>query len=103
MSRVYDKKIDIEVLDETTETWSLLYSPHALINKTRANSEYFNGGASQSKQSLTFEVRYFPGLKDIAVNTQNYRIVYEGINYNIVDYDDYMMLHKTVKLYGVSY
>lgn len=103
MSKVYDKIIDIEMSHETTEEWYLMYTPHASINKSRANSEYFNGGASRSGQSLTFEVRYFPALKDIARNTQKYRIVYEGKTYNIVDYDDYMLQHKTVKLSGVSY
>ena len=61
-----------------------------------------NAGAIQGKLSLTFEVRYFDDLKDISLNTQSYRILYDGTQYDITDYDDFMLQHKTVKLLGVS-
>lgn len=102
MSKVFDRPITILKLDEKTEKYFPVYNLHASINKAKANSEYMNAGAIQGKLSLTFEVRYFGELKDISLNIQSYRILYEGTQYDITDYDDFMLLHKTVKLLGVS-
>lgn len=102
MSRVFDRPITILKLDELTEKYLPVYNLHASINKAKANSEYVNAGAIQGKLNLMFEVRYFEDLKDISLNTQSYRILYDGTQYDITDYDDFMLLHKTVKLLGVS-
>lgn len=102
MSKVFDRPITIFKIDEITEKWFPEFSLHARINKAKADSEYLNAGAIQGKQSLTFEVRYFDKLKDISLNTQSYRVVYDGVHYDIIDYDDYLLQHKTVKLLGVS-
>ena len=103
MSRVYDRPITIQKINERTELWEDVYKVHASINKAKADSEYLNAGAIQAKITLTFEVRYFGGIEDISLNLQSYRVVYQGVPYNIEDYDDYMMTHKTVKILGVSY
>lgn len=103
MSRAFDKPIEIQVVNEESETWTTKYNLHARINKAKANNEYLNGGAIQSKRALTFEIRYFKALEDIALNTQCYRILFEGNPYNIEDYDDFMLEHKTIKMLGVSY
>lgn len=103
MSKPYDKPILIQRLNEISEDWETLYNVHASINKAKSNSEYLNAGAIQNKVSLIFEIRYFTKVKDIFHNTQNYRILYENVPYNIIDYDDYMFKHQTVKLLGVSY
>lgn len=103
MSRVYDRPITIQKIDEKTEKWSNIYKVHARINKAKSDSEYLRAGAIRAKKSLTFEVRYFANLEDISLNLQSYRIVYQGVTYDIEDYDDYMLNHKTVKLLGVSY
>lgn len=103
MSKVFDKPIVIQKIDEKTEKWSDLYTPHASINKAKTDNEYLDAGAIRSKKTLVFEIRYFKGLEDIDLNTQRYRILYRGTPYNIGDYDDYMQEHKTVKLLGVSY
>lgn len=103
MSKPFDKPIEIQSIDEASETWVTIYKLHARINKAKANSEYLNAGAIQSKRALTFEVRYLKALEDIALNTQCYRILFDTIPYNIEDYDDYMLEHKTIKMLGVSY
>lgn len=103
MSKIYDRPIIIQKIDEKTETWKDLYNAHASINKASSDNEYLNAGASQSKRTLVFEIRYFKALEDISFNTQKYRILYQDIPFNIKDYDDYMLLHKTVSLLGVSY
>lgn len=98
---VYDKPITIQKMDEVTEDWSDLFpkSLHARVNKS-SGSESLEAGSIRSKTSLSFDVRYFKDLEQIRLNTQIYRIVYRGHVYNIVDYDDYMEQHMSIKLKG---
>lgn len=103
MSRLFDRPIVIQKIDEITEKWSDVYKLHAHINKASGDNEYLGSGAIQGKRTLTFEVRYFADLEDISFNMQMYRIVYQGVPYDIKDYDDYMLKHKSVKILGVSY
>lgn len=103
MSRIYDRPIVIQAIDPKTEEWADKFRVHARINKARGNNEYLNAGAVQAKETLTFEVRYFAALEELRRDTQSFRIVYMDQPYNITDYDDYMMNHKTVKLLGASY
>ena len=103
MSKTYDRPIIIQKLDEMTEDWIDLYSIHASINKANTDNEYLDSGAIRGKRSLTFEVRYFADLEAISFDLQCYRIVHQGRPYDIKDFDDYMLKHKTVKLLGVSY
>lgn len=103
MAKKFDRPIVIQKIDESTENWSDVFTPHASINKSKSDNEYLNAGAVQGKKTLVFEVRYFGDLEDIEFNTQLYRIVYQGVPYDIKDYDDFMLQHKTVKLLGVSY
>lgn len=101
--RPFDRPIIIQKIDEVTEDWVNVFELHARINKTKSDNEYLTAGAVQGKKNLTFEVRYFKLLEDISFNTQIYRVVYQDKPFNIVDYDDFMEQHKTVKLLGVSY
>jgi SPP1 family predicted phage head-tail adaptor len=101
--KLYDRPITIQRVNELTETWEDVFKVHASINKSKSDDEYLSAGAIQGKRNLTFEIRYFSLLEDISLNLQCYRIVYRGIPYDIKDYDDYMLKHKTVKILGVSY
>lgn len=103
MSKLFDRPITIQKINELTEDWDDVYKVHAAVNKAKANSEYLNAGAIQGKINLVFEVRFFKDLEAISSDMQSYRVVYNGTPYNITDYDDYKLLHKTVKLLGVSY
>ncbi|MGX4598961.1 phage head closure protein [Faecalimicrobium sp. JNUCC 81] len=98
---VYNKPILIQKLDEDTEEWSDYLNLHASINKSKG-SEYLSSGVLQSSQELVFQVRYCPPLKEISLNTQSYRINFDNCIYNIVDYDDYMLKRKSIKLLGVG-
>lgn len=98
---VYDKGIIIEKKDKSSGKWGKFAGLHARINKTGGN-EYLNAGAVRSQSTLTFEVRYSPKIEEIRGNTQLFRVFYRGNNYNIVDYDDYMEKHQSIKLLGVS-
>lgn len=99
---VFDRPIIIQKINEDNETWQDYLPYHCRLNKA-GYSESQNGGAIKSKVKLAFEVRYCPPLEDIFLNTQLYRIVYKNNNYNIIDYDDFMFKHKTIKLIGESY
>lgn len=103
MAKVYDRPITIQRLNSKAKQWEDLYKVHASINKSKSDGEYLSAGAIQAKRNLTFEVRYFSDLEDISLNLQTYRILYRQVPYNIVDFDDFMLKHKTVKLMGVSY
>lgn len=103
MAKVFDKPITIQKLNSKAKRWEDLYKVHASINKSKSDGEYLSAGAVQAKKNLTFEVRYFSGLEDISLNLQVYRILYRKVPYNIVDFDDFLLKHKTVKLLGVSY
>ena len=103
MSKAFDRPITIEKIDEVTELWEPVFKLHARINKAKSNNEYLTAGTVQGKKSLTFEVRYFKALEPIGDNTQLYRILYQGVPFNIMDYDDFMLRHNTVKILGVSY
>ena len=103
MARIYDRPIIIQKIDEVTEKWEDVFRVHAGINKAKSDNEFLNGGAIQGKRNLIFEVRYFAGLEDISLNIQSYRILYQDVPYDIKDFDDYMLKHKSVKILGVSY
>lgn len=103
MNKPFDKPIVIQKRDEKSENWIDTFLLHARINKDKTDDEYLNAGAIQGKRSLVFEVRYFKNLEDISYNTQLYRIVYNGVTFNIKDFDDFMLEHKTAKILGVSY
>lgn len=98
---VYNRPILIQKLNEDTEEWSDFLRLRSFINKSKG-SEYLSSGAIQSSQELVFQVRYCKPLKDISLNTQLYRVIFEGVIYDIEDYDDYMLKHRTVKLLGVG-
>ena len=98
----FDKPIVIQKIDQDTEEWSDLWPLHARINKT-TGTEFVEAGADRSQSTKTFELRYFADLEDVDFNRGLYRIMYRDHAYNIVDYDDYMEKHQTVRLKAVSY
>ena len=99
---MYDKPIIIQAQDPATEEWADKLRLHATVNKTGGGSN-FNAGTDQYNASLTFKVRYVRSLEDLAYNTQQYRIIYRGRKFRIVDYDDYMEQHREIKLVGEYY
>lgn len=103
MGNTYDRPIIIQKQNKKTELWEDLYKVHAKINKASNDNAYLGSGASQSKRNITFQIRYFNGLEAMDLNRQYYRILYQGVPYNIEDYDDYMLKHRDVKILGVSY
>ncbi len=92
--------IELQKLEKNQ--WNSIGKFHAGVNKA-AGKEELDGGAVQSQLQMVFDVRCCEQIKDIRLNTQYYRIVYDGGIYKVVDYDDYMERHRNVRLRGVSY
>lgn len=99
---IYDKPITVQVQDPDTEEWADLWHLHARVNKT-GGGQALTAGADQYRATLTFEVRYFSRLEDLRYSPQPFRIIYRGHAFKVVDYDDYMEQHRTVKLVGEAY
>jgi head-tail adaptor len=98
----YDKPITVQMQDSATEEWADRWKLHARVNKT-GGGQALNAGADQYRATLTFEVRYFSALEELRYNPQPFRIFYRGHNFKLVDYDDFMEKHQTVKLVGEAY
>lgn len=101
MARAYLKPIIVLKADEE-ENWQETWKLHAFINKPRSDDEYLKAGAIQNKRYLRFEVRYFADLKDILINQQEYRIRFDGVDYNITSVDDFKIQHRTLAMIGES-
>lgn len=105
MAKTYDRPILIYIQNEDTEKfelWSKCPKLHAYVNKSKDKEEYLAGEATQHRVNIAFEVRYNSTLKEIFNCPQLFRILFEGVFYDIVDTDDYLLKHRTLKMLGVS-
>lgn len=100
--RGFDKPCTIQEQDPQTEEWADRWHLHARVNKT-GGGQAQSAGADQYRTTLTFEVRHFTELESLRYNPQPFRIVYRGHTFKLVDYDDFMEQHRTVKLVGEAY
>ncbi len=98
----YDKPIIIQTQDPDTEQWADKLHLHARVNKTGGGTSV-NAGADQYQVKLNFDLRYVAALQEIAYSVQPYRIMYRGHKFKVIDYDDYMEQHRTVRLVGELY
>lgn len=98
----YDKPIIIQTQDPDTEQWADKLHLHARVNKTGGGTSV-NAGADQYQVKLNFDLRYVAALQEIAYSVQPYRIMYRGRKFKVIDYDDYMEQHRTVRLVGELY
>lgn len=99
--RVFDKPITIEFYDERSGEWSHYAKAYASINKdTKGKTE---GETEDATERLIFSVRYFQKLFEIRKNLKAYRIVYSAIPYLVESYDDYMEMHRVVKITGAAH
>lgn len=96
-------RIVIQRMDPDTEVWTDLLRLHAIQVNKAGSSESFSAGREQYSPRLTFDLRWCRKLEDLRYDTQNHRIMYQGHTFNIVDYDDYMEQHLTVRLTGEAY
>lgn len=94
-------RIVFEKMDKDTEIWSPYFSCHAKIN-TSGGNKYLAGGAEQSSSDTVFTTRYYNALKDMYLNTQLYRILFEYGTFDVKAVDDYMFLHRYLNIKAVG-
>ena len=97
---IYKKLVQIQKFNQETDTWEDKYKVHANVNtsKRQLRGEFQQAGSVKARRSLSFWMRHSRQLEDINLNTQIYRILYRGNAYNITEYDDYMEMHKEIRL-----
>lgn len=93
----------IQKQNPDTYEWDDLWTLHALKVNKSGGDKVHTAGAEQYKATLSFEVRHFKALEELRYTPQSYRIVYRGHFFNLVDYDDFMEQHSTVRLVGEAY
>ena len=93
----------IQRMDPDTEEWTDQLHLHATRVNRSGGGEAFSAGREQFRPKLSFDFRWSKALEALRYDTQNHRIVYQGHVFNIVDYDDYMEQHLTVRLVGEAY
>ncbi len=95
--------LTIQRMNPDTEEWSDLQKFHAIQVNRSGGGEAYSAGREQFRPRLTFDLRWCQALEALRWDTQNHRIIYQGQQFNIVDYDDYMERHLTVRLTGEAY
>lgn len=95
-----DKRILFQILDEAEE-WIDYYSCFANAN-IASGKEYFGSGTEQSTNSTIFTVRYCAKLKDLYLNTQSYRIKFNGAIFDINEVDNYMFQNEKLIIKAVG-
>ena len=75
--------------------WIEYFSCHAYVNNL-SGSEYYEAAKTNTQNEVYFIVRYCSELKDI--DCEHYRIIFEGVPYNISFVDNVMYENKTLKL-----
>lgn len=91
--------VETDTIGNHTAVWKEYYSCYAYANlatgKT-AGQEQEVAGQTVASDSYTFMVRYCAALKDM--DSDHYRILFEGGIYNITLVDDFQFRHETLKL-----
>ncbi len=82
-----NKQIKIQKLDVETEEWKDYYKGCAEVNKS-SGREYFNAKTKITQNTYNFKVRYIRQLENIIFNTSQYRIIYKGKVFDIINVDD---------------
>lgn len=102
MSIVYDKPVTLQRQVAGTGAWEDVQSLHAEVNKSISQQNY-SPENERVRQRLVFKIRYNPTLESVRNALQDYRMVYRGQHYELVDYDDYKEHRRGIKLTGELY
>lgn len=102
MSIVYDKPVTLQRQVAGTGAWEDVQSLHAEVNKSISQQNY-SPENDRVRQRLVFKIRYNPTLESVRNALQDYRMVYRGQHYELVDYDDYKEHRRGIKLTGELY
>lgn len=99
---VYDKPVMLQQQIPETGAWTDVQHLHVNVNKA-VSPQGFSAENERLRQRLLFRLRYYSELENVRNHLQDYRIVYNGLHYELTDYDDYNERRRVVKLTGELY
>lgn len=102
MSIVYDKPVTLQKQVAGTGAWEDVQHLHAEVNKS-ISQQFYTPESDRVRQRLVFKIRYNPVLESVRSALQDYRMVYRGQHFELVDYDDYKEHRREIKLIGELY
>lgn len=85
---VLNKIVNFQKIVDNSNDYIDYYKCHANVKKS-SGKETLVTGVITSKNKLNFIVRNCKELKSLPFDTQAYRIIYNGITFNIIDADDF--------------
>lgn len=95
--------VTIQHRDPDTEQWTDLLRLHAKQVNRAGGGESFAAGREQFRPALAFDFIWCKAIEAVRWDIAAHRLIYQGHAFNIVDYDDYMEQHITVRLTGEAY
>lgn len=95
--------VTVQRMDPETEQWTDLLHLHARQVNRAGGGESYAAGREQYSPTLMFDFTWCKAVEAIRWDVARHRLLYQGHVFNIVDYDDYMEQHITVRLTGEAY
>lgn len=102
MNEVFDKPVTLQKQLTETGTWETVRVLHADINKS-VTAQHFEADNDCLIDRMAFKLRYGSWMEDIRNNLPDYRFIYFGKHYELVDYDDYRESRSVIKITGERY
>ena len=89
--------LSVDEVGNHINAWADYHSCFAVANLV-SGKEYAVAGQVQNGDTLQFVIRWCGKLRDL--NTTQYRIVFQGDLYNIINVDEVLFRHESLKLIG---
>ena len=65
-----------------------------------SGTEFWQAAETAAQSTIRFEMRYHAQLDDI--DTKNYRLIFQGREFNITNIDNVMFRNEIVKISGIE-
>lgn len=94
---IQKQTVTVDEVGNHINTWTEFHPCFAYVNMSqKANSEEEAAGQTVSRVEYVFTVRWCEKLRDM--DSEGYRILFDGKLYNILSVDDFQYKHETIKL-----
>lgn len=87
--------VKVDAIGNHITVWKEFYSCAAYANQA-SGKEYAMAGQTMTEETLIFEVRWCKKLMDL--DSTKYRILFNGVIYNMISIDDVQFRHRILKL-----
>ena len=88
--------VEADAIGNRRVVWTDFYSCYAYANIATGKTAGQAAGQTVASDGYTFTVRYCKALEDM--DSDHYRILFDGDIYNITLVDDFQFRHETLKL-----